>query len=175
MKTEVVPLSRMLPWRSPLSLSRRSHRARWCGLLGLAAAIGLAAAPGRADAAIACRSDPVLVVNGATVDVVSTLYSTASAVKELDYVVTVPAGSLINQTTLTVGLGFPEKVTYVFSRAQLWGTMRIAATVQTQAGVTPFQTSVQATSPLSLLTGASTASGMSNATVTVNVGNLVML
>jgi hypothetical protein len=117
----------------------------------------------------------VLVVNGAVVDVVSTLNSTADAVKELDYVITVPAGSVINQTTLTVGLGFPEKVTYVFSSSQPWGTMAIAATVQTQAGVTPFQTSVQASTLTSLLTGTFTASGMSNATVLVNANHIVML
>ena len=126
-------------------------------------------------AAVACRSDPVLVVNGATVDVVSTLWSSAGNIREIDYVVTVPAGSVINQTTLTVGLGFPEKVTYVFSKAQRWDTMKIATTVQVQKGVAPFPISVTATSPLSLLTGTTSASGMSNSTVTLNVGNLIMV
>jgi hypothetical protein len=165
----------MLTWRSLHPQPQRSQRARWWALLGLATAIGLAAPHGRADAAIACRSDPVLVVNGAVVDVVSTLYTTSDTVKELDYVITVPAGSVINKTTLTVGLGFPEKVSYVFSRAQPWGTMSVAATVQTQAGVAPFQTSVQASPDTLLLTGASTASGMSNATVMVSLSHLVML
>ena len=128
-----------------------------------------------AHAALACRSDPVLVVNLATVDVVSTLWTAASSVRELDYTVTVPAGSLIGKTTLTVGLGFPEKVTYVFSAAQAWGTMKIGATVKTQAGVAPFATTVTATSPLSLLTGTSSASGWSTSTVFVKVGNLVMV
>lgn len=144
--------------------------------MGLLAGVGLAFPAGRAHAAYSsCRSDPVLVVNGATVDVVSTLWTAAGSVKELDYVVTVPAHSLIGKTTLTVGLGFPEKVTYVFSAAQPWDTMKIAATVQTQAGVAPFQTTVTATSPLSLLTGSTNASGWSNATVMVNIGNLVMV
>jgi hypothetical protein len=51
----------------------------------------------------------------------------------------------------------------------------VAATVQTQDGVAPFQTTVQASTLTSLLTGTSTASGMSNATVMVNVSHLVML
>jgi hypothetical protein len=137
-------------------------------LAGLVAG-GLSAQP--ASAAVACRSDPVLVVNGAIVDVVSTLQTTASAVRELDYTVTVPAGSLIGKTTLTVGLGFPEKVTYVFSGTQPWGTLQIAASVVTQSGVAPFPTSVQATS---LLAG-NAASGLSNQTVVVALGNQPML
>ena len=99
----------------------------------------------------------------------------ASAVRELDYTITVPSGSRIGKTTLTVGLGFPEKVTYVFSSSQAWGTMKVAATVQTQRGTPPFQTTLQATSPTSLLTGSSTASGRSNSTVTVTLKNLVMV
>src|SRR5260370_29872435 len=104
--------------------------------LGLAAAV-LGMLAQNAHALSACRSDPVLVVNGAIVDVVSTLYSTASTIRELDYTVTVPAHSLLGAVKLTVGLGFPEKVTYVFSNTQPWGTMRIAATVNTQAAVAP--------------------------------------
>ncbi len=159
--------------RAVPDLVRRPARAA-LSRLGLAigmAVAGLGMLAHDADALSACRSDPVLVVNGATVDVVSTLYTTASTIRELDYTVTVPAGSVIGQTTLTAGLGFPEKVTYVFSKTQTRGTMRIAATVQTQAGVAPFATTVQASSLLS----ASQASGTSNSTVTVNLGNLVML
>jgi len=131
---------------------------------------------GQVEAAFSsCRSDPVVVVNGATVDIVDTLWTDASAVRELDYTITVPSGSRIGKTTLTVGLGFPEKVTYVFSSSQAWGTMKVAATVQTQRGTPPFQTTLQVTSPRSLLSGSSTASGRSNSTVTVTVKNLVMV
>lgn len=125
----------------------------------------------RASAAVACRSDPVLVVNGSIVDVVSELQTTASAVRELDYTITVPSGSLLGPIRLTIGLGFPEKVTYVFSKTQAWGTMQIAASVVTQAGVSPFPTTVQATS---LLAGAM-ASGLSNQTVVVMLGKQIML
>ena len=82
-----------------------------------------------------------------------------SAVRELDYTITVPAGSLLAGTTLTVGLGFPERVAYIHSLTQPWGTLRIAATVQTQPGVAPFTTTMQATSLLA--TGA--ASGRQGA------------
>ena len=131
---------------------------------------------GQVEAAMSsCRSDPVVVVDSATVDIVDTLWTDASAVRELDYTITVPSGSRIGKTTLTVGLGFPEKVTYVFSSSQAWGTMKVAATVQMQHGTPPFQTTLQATSLTSLLTGTSTASGRSNSTVTVTVKNLVMV
>lgn len=143
--------------------------------LGLALALpvlGLSILAQDAHAAFtSCRSDPVLVVNGSAVDVVSTLNADAGAIRELDYVVTVPVGSLIGQTTLTLGIGFPEKVTYVYSYRQPWGTMSIAATVQTLPGTAPFATTVQATG---LLTGGS-AQGSSTSTVTVNVGHLLML
>jgi hypothetical protein len=123
------------------------------------------------NAAVACRSDPILVVNGSIVDVVSTLQTVSSAVSELDYTVTVPAGSLIGQTTLTVGLGFPEKVTYRFSSTQRWGTLQIAASVIAKPGIVPFPTSVQASSLLASSTGA----GQSNSTVIVSLGNQLML
>jgi hypothetical protein len=137
------------------------------------AGIGLAAfSQPRVDAAAgSCRSDPVIVVNTAVVDVVSTLSTDPSLVRELDYTVTVPLGSLINRTTLTVGLGFPEKVSYVFSPFQPWGTMRIDARVVMAPGAASFQTSVQASS----LLVSSTANGLSNGQVTVNLGGLLML
>ena len=114
----------------------------------------------------------MLVVNGAVVDVVSTLATAPSTIRELDYTVTVPAGSLIGKTTLTVGLGFPEKVTYIYSAAQPRGTLHISAMVQTQAGVVPFATTVQATT---LLAGAQSASGYSDSTVDLTVGHQLML
>ncbi len=119
----------------------------------------------------ACRSDPVIVVDGTEADVISTLWADPSVIRELDYTVTVPAGSLIGQTTLTAGLGFPEKVIYVFSPTQPWGTLRVDATVQTQPGTAPFQTSVQVTT---LTAGVTTASGLSNGTVTLTVGHQLM-
>ncbi len=133
--------------------------------------VGSTLAAQYANAAVACRSDPVLVVNGAIVDVVSTLQTVPSAVQELDYTITVPEGSLLGQTTLTVGIGFPEKVTYVYSRRQPWGTLGIAANVVTQSGVSPFPTTVQATS----LLAASSASGASDSTVSIALGGQVML
>lgn len=152
----------------------RSVVGRLCLVLGLAGALyGAFAHAGVASAYEACRSDPVLVVNAAIVDVVSTLQTTPSAVRELDYTVTVPAGSLIGKTTLTVGLGFPEKVTYVYSHSQPWGTLRVDASVVTQAGVAPFPVGVQATALLLLASGH--ASGMSNDTLTVNVLHQLML
>ena len=111
-------------------------------------------------------------VNGAVADVVSTLATAPSAIRELDYTVTVPSGSLIGRTTLTVGLGFPEKVTYVYSPAQPWGTLHISAMVQTQAGTAPFPTSVQVTT---LLGGTHSASGLSNAAVNLTVSHQLML
>lgn len=159
--------------RAPRSRRGRSSLARMCLAMGLGAA-GLAALPGgHAAAASACRSDPVILVNGAVADVFSTLYTDdPSAIRELDYTVTVPAGSLIGKTTLTVGLGFPEKVTYVYSAAQPWGTLRVDATVQTQAGTAPFVTDVQVTT---LLGGIRHASGLSNSTISLMVGHQLML
>ncbi len=129
--------------------SGRSILARITLALGLAA-IGtgiLADHPAQA-AFIGCRSDPVLLVNGAVVDVVSTLDTDPSNIRELDYTITVPSGAVLGPVRLTVGIGFPEKVTYVNSAAQPKGTLQVAATVQTAAGVAPFATSVQVTSPL---------------------------
>jgi hypothetical protein len=125
----------------------------------------------RADAAAACRSDPILLVNGAIIDVVSTLQTSSSAVRELDYTITVSPGSLLGATRLTVGLGFPEKVTYVYSSQQRWGTVGIAASVITQPGVTPFATTVQASS----LLRSSSASGLSNTLVSLTLGGQLML
>jgi hypothetical protein len=152
--------------------SLRALRARLCLVLGLGAAALAALPAGHAAAAAGCRSDPVIVVNGAVADVVSTLYTDPSVVRELDYTVTVPAGSLIGRTTLTLGLGFPEKVTYVYSAAQPWGSLRVDATVQTQAGTAPFATDVQVTT---LLGGVRRASGLSTATVSVTVAHQLML
>lgn len=146
--------------------ARRAAR----GLLGLALALslGLALAPGRAAAAVGgCRSDPILVVDGTVTDVVSTLWADPALVRELDYTVTVPDGSLLGATTLTIGLGFPERVTYAFSAAQPRGTMRIEATVQTQPGSAPFPLSVRATR----LLATRQADGTSAAPVTVLIGD----
>jgi hypothetical protein len=150
-------------------------RFRW-GLTALALLMLSVVCAGRpglpaASAMVACRSDPVLVVNGSIVDVVSVLQTTADTVRELDYTITIPSGSLTGKITLTVGLGFPEKVTYVFSKSQPWGTMQIAASVVTQDGVAPFPTTVQATS----LLASGSASGMSNQTVILPLGGQIML
>lgn len=152
------------------------HRPAGCGvrraargLLGLALALSLAlaCAPRHAAAAVGgCRSDPILVVNGTVTDVVSTLWTDPAVVRELDYTVTVPDGFLLGATTLTLGLGFPERVTYLFSAAQPQGTMRIDATVQTQPGSAPFPLSVRATR----LLATQQADGTSAAPVTVILG-----
>jgi hypothetical protein len=105
------------------------------------------------------------------VDIVSILDTSPSAVSELDYTVTVPAGALLGGTTLTIGLGFPERVTYIYSPLQPWGTLQIAATVQTQTGVAPFTTTLQATSPLAN----GTASGDSDTSLTVTLGAQIMI
>jgi len=149
----------------------RLGRAVLAAPLLAAALLGSTLAARHADAAVACRSDPVLVVNGAIIDVVSTLQTVPSAVRELDYTITVPEGSLLGQIRLTVGLGFPERVTYVYSRWQRWGTLRIAATVVTQPGVAPFPTTVQAWS----LLAAGSASGASNSMVSFALGGQLML
>src|SRR5438105_8153743 len=156
--------------------AQRSTLGRLCLALGLVGGLCGMFSRGQVEAALSsCRSDPVVVVNGATVDIVDTLWTDGSAVRELDYTITVPSGSQIGKTTLTVGLGFPEKVTYVFKSSQAWGTMKVAATVQTQRGTRPFETTLQATSLTSLLTGPSTDSGRSNSTVPVTLQNLVMV
>jgi hypothetical protein len=113
----------------------------------------------------------VLVVNGTAVDVVTTLASAANAIRELDYTVTVPTGSLIGQTTLSVGIGFPESVTYIFSATQPPGTMRIDTSVVAAGSAAPFPTSVQATA---LLAGGA-ASGLSSATITIELTGMTML
>jgi hypothetical protein len=125
----------------------------------------------RAAAYVICRSDPVLLVNGIVVDVVSTLQSDPSTIRELDYTVTVPAGAVIGTTTLTKGISFPERVTYVFSALQPAGTLRIDATVQTQPGVQPFATTVRASAPPAHVT----ATGPSNSTVTVQLAGKMVV
>jgi hypothetical protein len=147
---------------------------RLLAAVGLCLALFVSLSPAKSTQAAlsGCRSDPVIVVNTAVIDVVSTLATTAGAVRELDYVVTVPTGSLLGSVTLTVGLGFPERVSYVFSSAQKWGTLTVAATVVTQAGVTPFSTSVQVSS---LLVPTSSASGLSNGTVVVPARAVMVL
>jgi hypothetical protein len=140
--------------------------------LGLAAIGSGVLANNDAQAAfIGCRSDPILLVNGALVDVVSTLNTSPANIQELDYTITVPSGALLSVVRLTVGIGFPEKVTYVFSPSMPRGTMQVAATVQTVPGTAPFPTSVRVTS---LLVG-TTASGYSNGTVIATLGRLLML
>ena len=151
-----------------LSRRRRGVLAVALLVLGL---LGSPLAMHRADAAAGCRSDPVLLVNGALVDVVSILQTDPSSVQELDYTITVSPRSLLGPTKLTIGLGFPEKVTYVYSSLQRWGTMGITATVITRAGVAPFSTTVQASSLLRF----SSAGGLSNSPVSFSLTGLLML
>ncbi len=153
------------------SISPRLRRTTLAAALLVAGLLGSPLAMHRADAAAACRSDPILLVNGAIIDVVSTLQTDPSAVRELDYTITVSPGSLLGATRLTVGLGFPEKVTYVYSSLQRWGTVGITATVITQPGVAPFATTVQASS----LLRSSSASGLSNTQVSLTLGGQLML
>jgi hypothetical protein len=80
-------------------------------------------------------------------------------------------GSIIGKITLTVGIGFPEIVTYTYSAAQPWGTMSISARVVTTTSVTPFATQVQASSVLTSASG----SGPSSTPVTVWLAHLIML
>lgn len=120
---------------------------------------------------VLCRSDPVLLVNGLVIDVVSTLQADPSAIRELDYTVTVPAGAVLGATTLTHGIRFPERVTYVFSDQQAAGTIRIDATVQTQPGVQPFTTSVRASAP----PAHAWATGPSNTTLTVQLSGKMVV
>ncbi len=153
-------------------LLRATHLKR----LGMATAIafGLIAPLARASHALAiiCRSDPILVVNTAAVDVVSTLWTDPAFVREIDYQVTVPSGSLLGKITLTAGLGFPERVTYVFSGAQAWGSVQVAATVVTQDSVSPFPVNVQVSA---LLTGPNQASGTSDTPTVVGLDHILML
>jgi hypothetical protein len=135
--------------------------------------LGIALLPrGEAHAIVAaCRSDPVIVVNGDAADIVSTLYADPSSISELDYAISVPPGSLIGKTTLTVGLGFPERVRYVFDPSVPWGTLTVQATVVTKPGVTPFTTSVR----VSTLFAQASNAGLSNALIPVSVANQLML
>lgn len=122
--------------------------------------------------AILCRSDPVLVVNGAIIDVTSTLWTTSDNVSAIDYQVTVPSGALLGGATLTVGLGFPENITYVFSPTQPKGSVQVAASVVTPDGAASFPLSVQVSS---LLAGSATANGTSDTTTTVGLDHILML
>ena len=153
------------------AVQRWGPRRLWLALL-LGAAIIAPLAHDTPALAIVCRSDPIMVVNGAAIDVVSTLSTDPSTVSEIDYQVTVPSGALIGQATLTLGLGFPEHVTYVFSLSQPWGSVQVAASVVTQDGVTPFPLSVKLSS---LLAGSNTVSGSSDATTTVTLDHILML
>lgn len=125
-----------------------------------------------ASADLLCKSDPVIVVNGAVVAVVSTLAADARAVREIDYDVTVPRGSLMGTTTLTVALGVPENVRYVFSPSQPRGTIQVAATAFPQDGAAAFPVSVTLSA---LLAGRHTANGTSGDTITVALDHLLML
>jgi hypothetical protein len=111
------------------------------------------------------------VVNGAAADIVSTLYADPSAISELDYTISVAPGSIIGKTTLTAGIGFPEKVTYVFDPSVRWGTLNVQASVVTRPGVAPFPTTVNVTT----LFASASNSGLSNALVPVSVANQLML
>lgn len=122
--------------------------------------------------AIICRSDPVMVVNGAVIDVVSTLETDPSSVREIDYQVTLPSGALLGGTTLTVGLGFPEHITYVFSPAQPWGSVQVAATVIAADGAAPFPLTLQVSS---LVAGSNATSGTSDSTAIVSLDHILML
>jgi hypothetical protein len=148
-----------------------SFKRLWLTLL-LAAGIIAPLAQATPALAVLCRSDPVLVVNGAVVNVVSTLQTDPSTVRELDYQITVPSGALLGQITLTVGLGFPENVTYVFSPDLPWGSVQVSASVITADGVDPFPVSVKVSS---LLAGSNTAGGTSDATTTVTLDHVLML
>lgn len=121
---------------------------------------------------VLCRSDPVIVVDGAIVDVVSTIQSDSSAIRAINYQVTVPSGALVGKITLTVGLGVPESVTYVYSPSQPWGSVQVTATVVPQDGATSIPVSVQVSS---LLAGSATASGSSGAPLTVTLNHVLML
>lgn len=121
---------------------------------------------------VLCRSDPIIVVNGAIVDVASTLQSDPASIREIDYQVTVPSGALLGRTTLTLGLGVPENVSYVFSPTQPRGSVQVAVTVVPRDGVASFPTSVRVSS---LLAGNATASGTSDASLSVALDHLLML
>jgi hypothetical protein len=113
----------------------------------------------------------VVVVNGAAADIVSTLYTDSSKIQELDYTITVPTGSLLGGLRLTAGLGFPEKVTYVFSSTQPHGVISVAASVVSVPSTAVFPVRVDVTT----LLGSGSASGTSAHTLTVQVHPLLML
>lgn len=121
---------------------------------------------------VLCRSDPVMVVNGAVVDVTSVIQSDPASIREMDYQVTVPSGALLGQTTLTLGLGVPENVSYVFSPTQPRGSIQVTATVVPQNGAAALPVSMRVSS---LLAGNATASGTSDAPLTVTLDHLLML
>lgn len=148
-----------------------TRKALWAGAL-LVAGLSAPLAQQTPAFAIICRSDPVMVVNGAVVDVVSTLTTDPASVREVDYQVTVPSGALLGQITLTAGLGFPEHVTYVFSPSQAWGSVQVAATVVTADGVAPFPLALQVSS---LLAGTKATSGSSDATAIVTLDHILMV
>ena len=152
-------------------VDRRIVRAAMVLLMAVAGAGMMAARPASA-AVVGCRSDPVLVVNGAAFDVYDTLQTDPSAVRELDYTVTVPAGSLLGGIQLTVGLGFPERVNIVYSAAQPWGSITVAGQVIAQNGVAPFPVSLHV-STLPLNNGS--ASGSSAGSLSVTLHNTLML
>lgn len=147
-----------MPIRRSLSL---------CALLVLA----LSAAP-RADAAVGCRSDPVIVVNGAVFDVFDTLQAAAASVRELDYTVTVPAGSVLGGVQLTAGVGFPERVSVVYSSAQPLGAITVAGTVLARPGVSPFPVTLTVTT---LPLNGGSATGSSAGMLSVTLRNTLML
>ena len=66
-------------WRAS---AQRSTLGRLCLALGLVGGLCGMFSRGQVEAALSsCRSDPVVVVNGATVDIVDTLWTDASAVR----------------------------------------------------------------------------------------------
>ncbi len=152
-------------------VDRRIVRAAMVLLMAAAGAGAMAARPASA-AVVGCRSDPVIVLNGAAFDVYDTLQTDPSAVSELDYTVTVPAGSLLGGIQLTAGLGFPERVNIVYSAAQPWGSITVAGQVIAQNDVAPFPVSLQV-STLPLNSGS--ASGSSTDTLSVTLHNTLML
>jgi len=154
-----------------VNIGRRSSLKRLCLALILGGGILAPLAHATTALAIVCRSDPTMEVNGAVVNVVTTMSTDPSAVREIDYQVTVPSGALIGKLTLTVGLGFPENVTYVYSPTQPAGSIQVAASVITQDDPAPFPMSVQVSS---LLAGTKSMSGTSASTITVFLDHLLM-
>ena len=83
-----------------------------------------------------------------------------------------PGTTLAILLTLTLGIGFPERITYVFSPDQPRDSVQVAASVVTADGVSPFPLSVTVSS---LLAGSTTASGTSDVTTTVSLDHILML